>query len=49
MCGIAGAVNWGDADALLRMTEIQRHRGPDGSGLWTDCEFTRPAARTRTA
>jgi asparagine synthase (glutamine-hydrolysing) len=34
MCGINGFVNCGDAEALARMTAIQRHRGPDDSGLW---------------
>jgi asparagine synthase (glutamine-hydrolysing) len=27
-------VNCGDAEALARMTKVQRHRGPDDSGLW---------------
>jgi len=35
MCGIAGAVNWGDAATLARMTEVQHHRGPDDGGTWT--------------
>jgi asparagine synthase (glutamine-hydrolysing) len=35
MCGIAGAVNWGDEAALVRMTEVQHHRGPDDGGTWT--------------
>ncbi len=34
MCGIAGAVAWGDREVLARMTEIQRHRGPDDGGVW---------------
>jgi asparagine synthase (glutamine-hydrolysing) len=34
MCGIAGAVNWGDRESLLRMTGIQAHRGPDDAGIW---------------
>lgn len=34
MCGIAGAVNWGDGESLARMTGVQAHRGPDDSGLW---------------
>jgi asparagine synthase (glutamine-hydrolysing) len=33
MCGIAGLVNWGDVAALRRMTEVQRHRGPDDHGI----------------
>lgn len=40
MCGIAGFVNWGDAEILQRMTDLQRHRGPDDGGTWL--------ARTRT-
>jgi asparagine synthase (glutamine-hydrolysing) len=32
MCGIAGAVNWGDAETLDRMTDVQTHRGPDDRG-----------------
>ena len=34
MCGIAGLVNLGDGDTLSRMTEVQRHRGPDDGGCW---------------
>jgi asparagine synthase (glutamine-hydrolysing) len=34
MCGISGLVNCGDADTLVRMTNVQSHRGPDDSGLW---------------
>ncbi len=34
MCGISGLANWGDADALARMTAVQVHRGPDDSGVW---------------
>ncbi|MBL9122971.1 MAG: asparagine synthase (glutamine-hydrolyzing), partial [Planctomycetaceae bacterium] len=34
MCGIAGAVNWGNAALLARMTDVQRHRGPDDGGIW---------------
>jgi asparagine synthase (glutamine-hydrolysing) len=34
MCGIAGAVNWGDRQSLRVMGEIQAHRGPDDSGIW---------------
>ncbi len=46
MCGIAGAIRetpkgggagpWGGRllDLVQRMTEAERHRGPDGSGLW---------------
>ena len=34
MCGINGAVNWGDSTTLARMTNIQAHRGPDDHGTW---------------
>jgi asparagine synthase (glutamine-hydrolysing) len=34
MCGISGLANWGDREALARMTAVQRHRGPNDSGLW---------------
>jgi len=37
ICGIAGIVNQStplDADALDRMVERQRHRGPDDRGTW---------------
>ena len=34
MCGINGAINWGDSTTLARMTSIQSHRGPDDHGTW---------------
>jgi asparagine synthase (glutamine-hydrolysing) len=34
MCGIAGLVDWGSAEILRRMTQVQAHRGPDDSGVW---------------
>jgi asparagine synthase (glutamine-hydrolysing) len=34
MCGISGLVNCGDTETLVRMTNVQSHRGPDDSGLW---------------
>jgi asparagine synthase (glutamine-hydrolysing) len=37
MCGIAGIVGSSSGrhrDAVVRMLEAMRHRGPDGSGLW---------------
>lgn len=34
MCGIAGTVNWGDADSLQTMADLLTHRGPDDAGLW---------------
>ena len=34
MCGIAGGMNWGDAETLARMTDVPAHRGPDDRGVW---------------
>jgi asparagine synthase (glutamine-hydrolysing) len=34
MCGISGLANWGSRETLARMTAVQRHRGPNDSGLW---------------
>jgi len=34
MCGISGLVNCGDRDTLVRMTDVQAHRGPDDAGFW---------------
>ena len=34
MCGINGALNWGDSKSLARMTDVQSHRGPDDRGVW---------------
>lgn len=34
MCGIAGSVNWGNEEFVQRMVAVQRHRGPDDSGVW---------------
>src|SRR3954470_11573366 len=34
MCGISGLANWGNRETLSRMTAVQRHRGPNDSGLW---------------
>jgi asparagine synthase (glutamine-hydrolysing) len=34
MCGIAGVANWGDTQTLVRMIQVQAHRGPDDSGIW---------------
>jgi len=34
MCGISGLVNCGDRETLVRMTNVQTHRGADDSGLW---------------
>ena len=41
MCGIAGACNFSpdarpiNPKVVLRLNELQRRRGPDGSGLWS--------------
>ena len=35
MCGIAGFLNWGSESELARMTDLQKHRGPDDRGTWT--------------
>jgi asparagine synthase (glutamine-hydrolysing) len=34
MCGISGLANWGNAETLVRMTQVQSHRGPDDFGTW---------------
>ena len=34
MCGIVGTANWGDTKSLQQMNAVQRHRGPDDSGIW---------------
>lgn len=34
MCGICGLANWGDSETLVRMTQVQAHRGPDDAGVW---------------
>ncbi len=36
MCGIAGLLGADDAPLVRRMIDSIAHRGPDGSGLWTD-------------
>ncbi len=41
MCGIAGIVKFSMSDCveerrLIRMRDVQRHRGPDGAGLWSE-------------
>src|SRR5689334_572793 len=41
MCGISGRVNYRtgapvSAETLETMCDLIRHRGPDGSGVWTD-------------
>lgn len=39
MCGIHGFV-WKDEEAARRMVAIAHHRGPDGSGVWSDRHVT---------
>jgi asparagine synthase (glutamine-hydrolysing) len=34
MCGIVGAINWGDSETVARMNNVQAHRGPDDEGIW---------------
>ena len=34
MCGVAGLVNWGNRETLIRMTDVQAHRGPDDGGIY---------------
>ena len=34
MCGIAGAVNWGDREIVGSMARSVAHRGPDDEGVW---------------
>src|SRR5215218_8510774 len=41
MCGIAGIMKFDpsapvDEARLVRMADVQRHRGPDGGGVWVD-------------
>lgn len=40
MCGICGFIGGGDRDDLVRMGAMQRHRGPDADGQWTDATQT---------
>ncbi len=37
MCGIVGAIKWGDGETLSRMNNAQSHRGPDDEGVWETC------------
>ena len=34
MCGIAGAIGTQDQALIRRMTDVLRHRGPDGRGYY---------------
>jgi len=40
MCGIAGAAGKDAKVVVLRMLEVLKHRGPDGSGIFSDGEIT---------
>ena len=41
MCGIAGLISkrGGGPETVARMLAVMGHRGPDGSGLWSDPEY----------
>ncbi len=49
MCGIAGIWHRPDERALERAMQRLRHRGPDGSGAWTDPDGQIALAHTRLA
>src|SRR5947209_13495136 len=49
MCGICGFVGAGSADALDRMSELLRHRGPDECGSWRSAEGAVHLASRRLA
>jgi len=36
MCGISAMLGNPDDEIVKRMTKLQSHRGPDGSGMWSD-------------
>ena len=36
MCGIGGMLGRPDEAVLHRINRLQRHRGPDGEGVWAD-------------
>ena len=36
MCGIGGMLGRPDEAVLHRINRLQRHRGPDGDGVWAD-------------
>jgi len=50
MCGIAGYVGLdADQQLLARMDAAQRHRGPDGTGAWSDADSRVGFAHQRLA
>ena len=36
MCGLGGMLGAPDEGVLHRINRLQRHRGPDGEGVWSD-------------
>ncbi len=40
MCGICGFVGAENGDALLRMRDTLRHRGPDEAGVYSDTDVS---------
>lgn len=42
MCGIAGIISFSDkpvsSEQLISMSEVLRHRGPDGDGVWINAQ-----------
>lgn len=49
MCGIAGYVGEGDKKTLHAMADTLRHRGPDGTHVWTDKRHRVGLAHNRLA
>ena len=39
MCGISGMLASPDEAVIERMVSILSHRGPDGSGVWSDSDI----------
>jgi asparagine synthase (glutamine-hydrolysing) len=49
MCGIAGYVGGVEQDLPEKMNRVQRHRGPDGEGIFADAAAEVALAHTRLA
>lgn len=49
MCGIVGIVGQWLPGVVERMNQVQRHRGPDGAGVYQDCERRVAVGHTRLA
>ena len=49
MCGIAGYVGGVERGSLKKMNRVQRHRGPDGEGIFADAAAEVALAHTRLA